>query len=249
MNVGFYFPDNHPANFYSGAPTNENKLNLIFNNYYYKQENKQKLGYYIDSLHPYDLPRKKKYNPAYNIGFYVRYALSANLGVFAQFNFTKLTASDIFLMYLDLPQGYSLDARYRQYHIWGTEKRVNIDVGISRYYPMSEKSVFFMESGLNINNTRVVENKVNIEGTDYSLVNQYGNQSYIPSAGQQQYTNIQGGVGFGVFATGGVRLIFSENISLDPGMTFYWQGINLGTYDGFRPCFNIFVRFTFKNLI
>ena len=247
MNVGFYFPDNHPANFYNGSPVNENRLDLVFKNYYYRQEIQQTLGYYLDSTHLYDLPSKMRYNPAYNIGFYARYTIHPTLGVFANFNFTKLTASDVFLMYLDLPPGYTLGENYRMEQIWGTEKRVNIDLGISKYYPLAPKTTFFFESGLNISNTRVVENKVRIEGKEYNLVNQYGSATYIPGASQQTYQIIQGGIGYGIFATGGVKLIFSESISMDPAFTFYWQGINLGTYDGFRPGFNFFVRFCFRN--
>ncbi len=246
LNVGFYFPDNHPANFYNGSPANDNKLDLVLRNYYYREEINQALGYQLDSLNPYDLPSKMKYEPAVSIGFYARYPLHKLLGVFAQFNFVKLTAKDIFLLNLDLPQGYSLDPTYRQFPIWGIEKRVNIDLGISRYFPTKTRNIFFFEGGLNINNTRVVENKIQIKDKTYSLVNLYGSQSYIPNSQLQEYQVIQGGIGFGMFATGGIRLVFSDHLSMDPALTFYWKGINLGQYDGFRPQYNFFVRFTFR---
>ncbi len=250
MNVGFYFPDNHPAAFYNGSPVNENKLDLILKNKYYMAGIDTVLNpYRIDTTHPYDLPSEMKYSPAYSIGFYVRYELSKNLGVFAQFNFVKLTAKDVFLLNMDAPQGYNLDPTYKICDIWGKEKRVNIDIGISKYYNLAPKMVLFYESGLNINNTRVIENKIRIGEQTFSLVNQYGNQSYVPNSQLTQYEMIQGGVGFGVFATGGVRLIFNDYLSVDPGATFYWKGINLGTYDGFRPNFNFFVRFSFKKLL
>lgn len=249
LNLGFYFPDNHPAAFYNGSPANENKLDLILRNPYYRKDIEDTLGYKLDSLNPYDLPSKMRYSAAYSVGFYVRYQLDKSLGLFASFNFVKLEAKDVFLLNLDLPPGWSLDPTYRQFPIWGKEKRVNIDLGISKYFQMAPKSIFFFEGGLNINNVRVIENKIAINNTTYSLVNVYGNQTYIPNGNMQQFQVIQGGVGFGVFATSGVRFIFSDYISMDPGATFYWKGVNLGKYDGFRPTFNLFVRFSFKKLI
>ncbi|MHC1707214.1 MAG: hypothetical protein AB9842_06780 [Bacteroidales bacterium] len=249
MNLGFYFPDNHPANFYNGSPANENKLDLILRNYYYRKQLEDTLGYMIDSVNPYNLPGKMRYAAAYTVGFYVRYQLDKSLGIFASFNFVKLEAKDVFLLNLDLPPGWSLDPTYRQYPIWGKEKRVNIDLGVSKYFQLAPKSVFFFEGGMNINNTRVIENKIAINNTAYSLVNVYGNQSYIPNSQIQQYEVIQGGIGFGIFATTGVKLVFSDYISMDPGATFYWKGINLGKYDAFKPTFNLFIRFSFKKLI
>jgi hypothetical protein len=249
LNVGFYFPDNHPATFYNGSPVNDNKLDLILRNQYYRKDIEDTLGYKLDSAHPYDLPSKMRYSAAYTIGFYFRYQLDKSLGIFASFNFVKLEAKDVFLLNLDLPEGYNLDPRYRQFPIWGKEKRVNIDVGISKYFPLAPKTTLFVEGGLNMNNVRVIENKIAINNTAYSLVNVYGNQSYIPNSQLQQYQVIQGGVGFGMFASSGVRLVFSDYLSLDPGFTFYWKGINLGKYDGFRPNFTAFVRFTFKKLL
>lgn len=249
LNVGFYFPDNHPANFYNGSPANENKLDLILRNQYYMREIEDTLGYKLDSVHPYDLPTKMRYSVAYSMGFYLRYQLDKSLGIFASFNFVKLEAKDVFLLNLDLPPGWSLDPTYRQFPIWGKEKRVNIDMGISKYWQVAPKTIFFVEGGLNMNNVRVIENKIAIYNHVYSLVNVYGSQSYIPNSQLQQYQVIQGGIGFGMFATSGVRIMFSDYLSMDPGTTFYWKGVNLGQYDGFRPNFNLFVRFSFKRLI
>jgi hypothetical protein len=250
MNVGMSIVNNTPANFYNGSSTNENKIDLIFGNYYYRQEIERNLqNYLIDTVHPYVLPTKMKYTPAYCIGFYMRYDIDKSLGFFAQFNFTKLTAKDVFLVNLQLPQHWSLDPTYREYPIWGTENRVDIDLGLSKLVPLGTKTYFVLESGFNINSTRVVENKIEIEGTTYSIVNPYGNNQYVPGAQLQTNQVIQGGIGFGVFTTTGIKLVFNNKLSMDPGMTFYWKSINLGQYNDFNPALNIFVPFVFKDLI
>jgi len=249
LNVGMYLPNYHPANFYNGDPTNENSIDLVFNNYYYVQEIQNRLGYLLDTITPYSLPGKVKYNPAMSVGFHFRYELAKNIAVFAQFTYTKLTASDVFLLHLRLPENYSLDPTYQECSIWGTEKRSMIDIGINRIFPLQDIMNLFVESGLHLNNTRVVENKIQIGEQKYSIVNVYGSQGYIPNAQQQTYEVYQGGIGFGVFFTGGLKFVFNENLSVDPGITFYWNEINLGKYDGFTPNFNPFVRFSFKNLL
>lgn len=249
LNAGIYLPDYHPANFYNGNPENENSIDMVFNNYYYIQEIQNRLGYLIDTVTPYTLPGKVKYNPAMSVGFHFRYELAKNLAFFAQFTYVKLTASDAFLLHLRLPQNYSLDPTYESCAIWGTEKRSMIDIGINRIFPLKDVMNLFVESGLHLNNTRVVENKIKIAGQDYSIVNIYGSQGYIPNAQQQTYEVYQGGIGFGVFFTGGLKFVFNENLSVDPGVTFYWKEINLGNNDGFHPNFNPFIRFSFKNLL
>jgi hypothetical protein len=249
LNVGFYFPSNHTANFYNGSPTNENKIDLILRNKYYLMPIEQQIGYVVDTVTPYTLPTNMKYTPAANLGFYLRYQLAKDVGVFAEINITKLTAGGIYFLNLHLPQNYSLDPTYKDYPIWGVEKRTTINIGLSRIYPLQDIMKLFVEPGINISNTRVVENKIKIEDQTYSIVNNLGSQAYIPGSTQQTYEVIQGGVGFGIFLTSGVKFVFSENISVDPGVTFYWQQINLGKYDGFKPAFNPFVRFTFKKLI
>ncbi len=249
MNVGFYFPSNHTANFYNGSPNNENKIDLILKNKYYLEPLEQQIGYIVDTVNPYTLPTNMRYTPTSNIGFYFRYQLAKDLGVFAEINITKLTAGGVYFLNLHLPQNYSLDPTYKEYPIWGVEKRTMINLGISRIFPLQEIMHLFIESGINISNTKVVENKIKVEEQSFSIVNNLGSNSYIPGSTQQTYQVIQGGIGFGVFLSSGVKFVFSENISVDPGFTFYWQQINLGNYDGFKPAFNPFVRFTFKKLI
>lgn len=56
-----------------------------------------------------------------------------------------------------------------------------IDIGIDRIFRCSIMNLF-VESGLHLNNTRVVENKIRIADQNYSIVNVYGSQGYIPNA-------------------------------------------------------------------
>lgn len=123
LNVAIICQTTIRQNSTNGDPTNENSIDLVFNNYYYVQEIQNRLGYLLDTITPYSLPGKVKYSPSMSVGFHFRYELAKNIAVFAQFTYTKLTASDVFLLHLRLPQNYSLDPTYQECTIWGTEKR------------------------------------------------------------------------------------------------------------------------------
>jgi hypothetical protein len=48
------------------------------------------------------------------------------------------------------------------------------------------------------------------------------------------------GLGFSLAA--GIKLRFSPQVSVDPGLRVYFQKINLENYDLTKPAFSIFVR-------
>lgn len=241
INLGFYFPDSKPAKFYDGSSQNENRIDYVLNNYYYRQQIEQELGYMLDTLNPYTLPGNMRYKPTYNIGFYFKISRTKTTGLFAQFNFSRLVAKDIFLVNLDIPNT-SFDPRYRECTIEGKENRYIIDIGYTRIYPRSKTVDLYLEYGINLTNVRVIENMVQIGNTKYNLVNQYGSQGYIPGTTQESFKVVQGGIGLGLFGTGGIKLKFSNSISVDPGFTLYFHHINLGKWDALRPSYNIFVR-------
>jgi hypothetical protein len=242
INMGFYFPDYKPAHFYDGSPENENSLDEVLNNYYYRQQIEQELGYKLDTVNPYELPGKMPYKAAFSIGFAFKMGKSKVKGFFAQFNYVKLKAEDIVIMHLDVPST-SFENQYIECPIVGVENRYIMDLGYFRIYPQKKGNIdFYSEYGLNFTNVRVVSNEIQIGPTVYNLINEWGNQGYIPGSTTQTYQVIQGGVGLGLFATGGVRFKFNEVISVDPGFTLYLHHINLGTWDALRPSYNFNVR-------
>ncbi|MEI6576837.1 MAG: hypothetical protein WCO63_11740 [Bacteroidota bacterium] len=244
INMGFYFPDNKPAKFYDGSPQNSNNLNYIINNYYYRQQIEQELGYALDTTNPYTLPGNLKYKPTYSIGFYFKITNSKTSGWFMNFNYSKMVAKDIAFVNLDLPNT-SFNPRYRECPIVAKESRYIMDIGYSKTFKLKKSksgNSLFIEYGINLTNVKVISHEIQIGNTIYNMVNQYGNQGYIPGTTTQSGQLVQGGVGLGLFASGGVMLKFNEVISVNPGVTLYFHHINLGTWDALRPSANIFVR-------
>lgn len=246
LNIGFYFGNRESAGFYSGAETNENKLSYVLNNKYRYDELRQLINF-ADTMILLETPSRMTYDPAVMVGFLAKYNFSNTMGFFFQFNYVKLRTSDFFTMEID-PQPFLTEPDIRLYGIVGQEERVNVEIGVSRYIPLSPKTRLFLEGGLNINDSEVKSHDIQIEGRTYSLINVYGSQTYVPNTSLQSYEIRQGGIGFGAFFTGGVQLSFNDNLSLDPGLSLWWKRINLAGYDAYTPHWAITVRFLFKDL-
>lgn len=223
-NLGFYFANRHNAAYYSGAGVNsvDSTISLL----------KAPLNYYQikQALNDYDfwlaeLPSKMNYNPAFLLGVYIKYTME-NSGIIVQFNFSRLKASDVFTLEVDDPNNYSSDPVYKQESIWGTEQRAYIDLGYS--YTFSPGSTYrpFIQLGANLTDTKYLDNRINIEGQEYSITNYYYAYHKIE----------QGGVGFGAFAGGGMNLIFSESISIMPTLNIYYTQAKMGELT--KPRFN-----------
>ncbi len=94
-----------------------------------------------------------------------------------------------------------------------------------------------------------VESKNGLTEKDYNLVNIYGSNSYVPGGTQQGYEMRQGGIGFGIFGTLGVRLEFNPLIAIEPGFTYYYKQIMLEPGNGFTSHMNFYLRLCFRDLI
>jgi hypothetical protein len=247
LNMGAYFGNKYQASFYNGLPGNIDSMNLIFSNKYYRDDIYREFNG-VDTVRLLELPTDMHYQPAMEIGFYIKYNFSNNLGAFIQFNYCKLTAKDVFTLGIGPEPTYLAFDNIQTFPIWGKEERIYIDIGVSKTFETSKYVQLFIEGGLNINNTKVKEHKIQIGSLEYSLINIYGDQSYVPGAQIQTYETHLGGLGIGGFATGGVKFLFNNKISLDPGFSFYWTKTNLEGYSVFRPQYTVFVRFCFQNL-
>lgn len=248
LNFGFYMPSSYHANFYNGSEANDNKLSFILGNKYLYNDIANALDV-TDTFMVSGMPTNMSYTSAFNIGVYFKRSFGNKMAFAAFFNFAKLHAADFFQVEVD-PNVIATEADLRIFPIWGTEDRVNIDLSFFRYFKTCDCNYMpFFEGGININSTRVKENKINIGGQDYSLVNVYLNGSYIPGAQQNTYNIQQGGIGWGIHAGGGVKLAFNEKITIDPGIKIYWQKINLEQYQAFKPGLEIYVRLSLGSLI
>lgn len=253
-NFGFYFANKGTANFYNGSGTND--ISYVLENQYWREPIEERIGYKIDTsiYPPWDLPQNMKYDPAMTIGFYAKYNFSKNFALYFQTNYVKLKTSDVFILHLYKYQN-TLEPTYRQYGIMGTEERFTLEAGLFKEYEMNEVVRIYTEAGINMVNTKVLMNKIEIEGMEYSIINVYGKQGYVPNTPLQEYEMRQGGLGWGISFGTGLRLVFNEHLSIDPGFTLYLQKIVIKdntnfepTYSRFGPSYAAFIRFTFKDL-
>lgn len=250
INLGAYFGNAHTANFYNGAPGNDNNLNYIFGNKYYIQQIIDTLR--VDTIQFTDYPHSMHYKAAIAIGGYIKYNFINNFGVFLQFNYSKLTAQDAFSLTI-APRLYPTFQDIRLYPIWGKEVRSNIDLGVSKMFVFGKRVGLSVDFGINMNNTIVKENKIRIDNpetnqaVELNLVNVYGG-NWVPNSGQTGYNVRQGGIGYGLLLGANLQLIFNDYISIDPGVTVYYKKINFPGYDTFRFHYMAFVRLTFKNI-
>jgi hypothetical protein len=243
LNMGSILPSNHSAGFYNGSKENDNSIARIVDNQYYKTQIVNVVGYNYTG---YELPARMGYKPNFIVGGYAAYRFSQYSSFVVQANYSRLTATDIFLLNLDVPQGFSFEPTYLECQIMGQEERTYLDLGYRIDFPSGDKHNAFIETGLSMNNTRVLKNMIQIKTLEFSI-KYSGEHSTGPYSQDPYYDIFQGGIGFGGFFTAGYSLRFNENISLDPMASFHFAQTNLYGYSEMKPGFNIIIRFTFRS--
>nr|NQU92911.1 hypothetical protein [Bacteroidota bacterium] len=273
INMGMYLANKNTAQFYSGEPQNENSIQWVLNNYYWYQEILQELngneiiknpgdvpqdwmGEYNQWRQQYNVaqgdtskwwiyyPEGLKYDAAISPGFYAKYNFNNSTGIFIQSNYVKLKTSGIFQMVIDSVT-YTSQPAYRQGYMRGVEERVNIDIGLSKFYTVGKITNLYVETGFHLNSTRVLENRIQIGRKEYSIINLYGNRQYVPNSNMTAYDIYQGGVGFGIFLAGGVKFVFNETVAIDLGTQMYWKKVKLEGYNNFYGDYYFYVRLIF----
>jgi len=272
INMGMYFANKQTAGFYNGRPENENQIQWVLNNKYWYDEIRQELNSREIIKNPDDVPydwegeydiwRQQNnvavgdttkwwiyypdmhYDAAISPGFYFKYNFNNSTGIFIQSNYVKLKSSGTFQMTID-SINYVASPALREGYIRGIEERVSIDIGISKFYPVGKITSVFIETGFHMNSTRVLESEIQIGSKNYSIVNRYGDRPYVPNTNMTAYDIYQGGIGFGIFLSGGVKFIFNEKISIDPGVQFLYKKVNLEGYSDFAVDYYLYVRLIF----
>ncbi len=241
LNFGLYLPSNYQAKFYNGSDENVNKISYVFGNKYWYEDIKRQLNA-ADTVIVRELPEKMRYNTAFQVGIYLRRTFDNYFGFSLQFDYSKLTAADVYTLEVD-PNYIGTEPDIRIYNIWGVEERINIDLLFSKYFKTKNPIIIpFFEGGLNITSTEVKEHKIKVDNLEYSLVNTYLNGSYVPGMPQNSYNIYQGGMGLGFSVAAGVKFQLSHQFSFDPGIRIYYQRIKLEGYDVMKPAFSIFFR-------
>lgn len=243
LNVGVYYPSKNTAAFYNGSSQNVNSANYVMSNYYWHEAIFQALNA-NDSIAVYGLPQNMHYKMAIQPGIYAQYCFSPTLALVVQFNYMQLKANDVIVFEVD-PKEYATEPDLRLYPMRGIEERVYADIGLKRSYPQDEKLSYFVTGGLNVNSTKVKKCSFYVEEIEYSMINLYGDNGYVPNSNMQTYSVYQGGIGVGMFAGGGASLTFGDGIVVEPGITAHWLMVKLDHYKDMNPGIGAYVRFMF----
>lgn len=273
INIGMYFASNYSAQFYSGEPFNENNIDYVLDNQYWYEEiqqelNSNKVYNAFDYLPPqafqssweawknqYNVqdgdktwwiyyPIEMKYDATVSPGFYAKYNFNNTTGVFIQTNYVELKTSGAFQLVIDTVT-FTSEPGFRTGFLRGKERRSTIDVGISKFYRTGQYTSIFIETGLHMNSTKVLENRIKIGNREYTIINRYGSGGYVPNSNSYEYDVYQGGIGFGVFLNGGLKFILNEAVSFDPGVSIYYKNLDLEGYKEFKPDIYAYVRIIF----
>lgn len=243
LNVGVYYPSKNTAAYYNGSSQNENNADYIMSNYYWYQDIFHALNA-NDSISIYGLPENMHYKPAIQPGIYGQYSFNPKLAIVIQFNYMKLKAEDVIIFEVDHKE-YLTEPDLRLYPIRGIEERVYADIGIKRSYLRNEKLSWFFIGGLNVNSTKVKKSSFYVEDVEYSMINEYGDNSYIPNVNMQSYNIYQGGIGVGMHIGGGATLTFANRVFIEPGITAHWLMVRLDGYQNMNPGIGAYLRFLF----
>jgi hypothetical protein len=233
-NFGAYWGNKYQASFYNGSKGNENNINYVLKNYYWNEQIKDSLRTHVnrDSFALSELPSNMKYSTTMHVGFGVRYNFNPEWAFNLEFNFAKLTAKDFFTLEV-FPAIDNQSHSYVQYPIWGIETRTNIQAAVVRTLNIDQKIRPFFELGTVITNTLVKESKISVEDQPYDLINKY-TSPYVQNGNMQEIDVRQGGIGFGGFVDGGVKIMFSDFVSMELYASLYYQQINLKGYNAFN---------------
>jgi hypothetical protein len=246
VNIGGYFAGNYSANFYNGSPQNVNNINYVLSNYYWYQDIYRDLNA-NDKVILSGIPTDMNYAFTMMGGLFLRYNFDRKNGIFIDANYCQLKTEDAITLEVD-PNPYSLEPEDLRYcPVVGREYRVNIDLAYQRSFPLKSRISPFIQCGMVMNYTRVLQSFVVIADKEYNMINIYGSQYYIPNTSLQEYSMIQGGFGFGLMAGGGVSFPLTDAFGVEPGAFVHYYNVNLEGYNKYQPSLGIYLRIMFGN--
>ena len=243
LNVGVYYPSKNTANYYNGNSTNENNTSYVMSNYTWYNAIYKALGAH-DSISIAGLPQNMHYKLAMQPGLYAQYSFNPKLALVIEFNYMKLKANDAITFEVD-PKPYATEPDLRLYPMRGVEERVYANIGIKNSFPKTDQLSWFVTGGVNVNSTKVKKSSFYVEDNEYSMINVYGNNQYIPNSNMQTFNVYQGGIGFGIFGGAGASLKFANSIVIEPGFTAHWLMVKLEHYRDMNPGIGAYIRFMY----
>ncbi len=235
ISFGMYVPSNSTANYYSGSGEHsvENALNQQWN----YDRIVRHLDEVIENFRVYELPTNMRYSPGLQVGFYGGLNFSNSFAVLGEFNYTRLIIADRFTIETDR-ETFTTEPYLVLSDISGTEERIELRLGF-QYTMLTNGSIHpFLESGLNITDVKVIENRVNIKGLTINIRDFRG-----------EYYNIRDyGMGLGVFTGVGLKMDVSDAVAIRTGASVSFSRINLGDNNKINPQFTAYLRLNLNDV-
>jgi len=236
VGFGLYVPGKESANYYNGS--GKNSLRRVLFDYPYNYERLREEfnhDFYLDSA---NLPSDMKYTPTVMLQFLSKYNFNENNGFVIEVGYTKLNTADFFTLIIDDPSNTTSEPTVELGKIWGVEERINFNIGYIRSFGKPKKMKPYIELGININDTKLKDNKAQVLSYTYSIVDPY--DSY--------YGYKQGGIGHGYYASGGIIFNLGDAFAAHLGASFSLKKINLMPLPEYSKEYIFFVRLLYKNL-
>ncbi|MBQ9473682.1 MAG: hypothetical protein IJU81_04670 [Bacteroidales bacterium] len=241
VGIGVLRPSDKHANFYNGSPQNENDMMRIIHSEQYGHEiwnNLTEQGLITDAVSSYSQLSVAEYgNMHYRLSVLLsvglRYDWPSGWGWLSRIDFSKLNAVGAFNLSATNGTGVLSNAsQYVRCGISGEERRINIDLGVSKSLSPKSPSGFAVNAGLNINNSKVEHNDMEIAGKSYDIRDIWNGQAPYYGSTAYEYIN-QGGLGLGGFAGLEYRWQLTTTMAVTLGATAHYSNIALSGYEGY----------------
>ncbi len=257
VDAGLLLPNDKQAHFYSGRPGSSNTIDRVIHSEMYGTPIWNSLVSQglispsaITSYRAFEIAEypNMQYQLTYQLGVGIRYDYPSGWGWLFRFDYSKVNAIGNFLLSSQNGIGILGQNQYVKCGILGTEKRVYIDLGLSRRVALTNKVDLELDLGLSINNTTVLDNSISVGGLSYSILDVWGGNTPYSGIGAYEYIN-EGGIGKGTFAS----IVGSYAVggsTFDLGYTLYYTQTLFKGYnnkDAFAFEHVIFVRFNINN--
>lgn len=255
-NAGAIWADNATANFYSGRPENANTINRVLHSNTYGQQIWQRLVSH-GQISPSAISNYNQlqvveyanmyYRISYQIGMGIRNDYASGFGWLLRFDLARLNALGAFN--LSSTNGTGILTNNHQYircGIAGREDRINIDFAILKTVPLTYTTDLEIDLGLNLNNCKVKDNVMEIDGAKYSILDVWDGQSPDVGISNYEYIN-QGGIGYGVFISAFIGYQMPSVGAIRLGYTCYHSKTVLQGYTAMGWHHTLGLRFEMNN--
>ncbi len=253
--AGAVWADDNTANFYSGRPENTNTIYRVLHSNSYGTEIWQSLkeagliSSAVDSYRALQVVEYPEmyYQLSYIIGMGIRYDYASGFGWLLRFDLASLHATGAFNLSSTNGTGIlSGDGQYIRCGMLGVENRINLDLALTRTVMLGGNTSLELDLGAQLNNTKVKENQMEINGRNYSILDVWNGQTPDAGIGDYDYIN-QGGMGWGVFMSAFLGYHMEGLGAIKIGYSCYHSKATLKGYTAMGWTHSLSLRFEINN--